>query len=230
MWKVARQEVTSWSTPIVYHFEGRRQLIVSGTERVRSYDLNDGSVIWECGGMSANIVASPVAGAGMVFVGSSYEKRAFLGIKLRNANGDITGTDNVVWQRTTRTPYVPSPLLYGDRLYYLRHYQGILSRVTPETGADIGSPVRLAGMRDIYASPVGAADRVYVTDRVGTTAVLDHAPIPRIIAVNRLDDRFNASAAVSEGEIFLRGEKNLYCIGKKEIANEQDEGQSESRR
>ena len=128
-WKVDRNEITSWASPIVVEQDGKPQVIISGTNRVRGYDLDTGRVIWECGGLSANVVASPVAGNGMVFVGSSYDKRALLAIRLAGAKGDITDSDHVVWSRSRGTPYVPSPLLYGQSLYFLNHYQGILSRV-----------------------------------------------------------------------------------------------------
>ena len=211
-WKVARQEVTSWATPIVFEQGGKAQAIVSGTDRVRAYDLATGKVIWECGGLSANIVASPVAADGMVYAGSSYEKRAMLAIRLDGARGDITGTDRVAWTRTRGTPYVPSPLLYKDALYFLAHYQGILSRVHAKTGQDRPGAFRLGGIRDVYASPVGAANRIYITDRTGLTVVIRHGDTPELLARNRLDDRFSASAAVVGRELFLRGEQHLYCI------------------
>ncbi|HUG18231.1 MAG TPA: PQQ-binding-like beta-propeller repeat protein, partial [Planctomycetaceae bacterium] len=209
-WEVLRDEVTSWATPIVIEHDGRAQLIVSGTGRVRGYDLPTGKVIWECGGLSANIVASPVSADGMVFAGSSYEKTALIAIRLDGAEGDITGSPQVPWTLNTRTPYVPSPLLYGDSLYFLRHYQGILSRVNTKTGKDDGGPFRLGLIRDVYASPVAAADRIYVTDRWGTTIVMTHNAEPKHLSLNRLDDQINASAALVGSELFLRGEKFLY--------------------
>jgi len=211
-WRQQRNEVTSWATPIVVEHEGEPQVIVSGTDRVRSYDLETGRVIWECGGMSANIVASPVSSDGLVFAASSYDKRAMLAIRLDGAEGDITGTDQVVWSRDRGTPYVPSPLLYEGSLYFLRHYQGILSRVEAATGEQRLGPFRLGAIRNVYASPVAAADRVYITDRDGTTMVISHSDNPRALAVNRLDDTFSASAALFGDAIFLRGEKALYCI------------------
>ena len=212
IWKANRAEVTSWASPIIVEHDGKPQVIVAGTDRVRSYDLMTGAVIWECGGMSANIVATPVAAEGMVYVGSSYEKKALLAIRLEGAKGDITRTDQVVWGRDQRTPYVPSMLLYGDTLYFLTHYQGILSRVTAKTGAEQVGPLRLERFRDIYASPVAAADRVYITDREGKTLVISHDDTPRVLALNQLDDSFSASAVIVDNELFLRGEKYLYCI------------------
>ena len=213
-WKVARDELTSWATPIVVEHAGKPQVIISGTHRLRGYDLTNGSIIWECGGLSANIVASPVAGDGMVFAGSSYVKRALLAIKLKGAAGDITGTDRVAWSRIRGAPYVPSPLLYGDTLYTLRHYQGVLSRVNIMSGEDQGGPFRLQGVRNVYASPVGAAQRLYITDREGITLVIKHQKnhAPTVLGQNKLNDSFSASAALVGGDLILRGHKYLYCI------------------
>ena len=216
IWKVKRKEVTSWATPIVVPSEpgGRAHntVIISGTSRIRGYDLLTGKVLWECGGLSSNIVASPVYGDGMVFAGSSYDKRALLAIRLEGASGDITGTDHIVWNRLRGTPYVPSPLLYDGALYFLTHYQGILSRLDAKTGEDSPGAIRLEGLTNIYASPVAAAGRVYVTDLDGTTAVLSAGDIPRQLALNRLNDPISASPAIAGREMFLRGEKFLYCV------------------
>jgi outer membrane protein assembly factor BamB len=215
LWKVPRDEITSWASPIIVEHDGAPQLIISGTNRVRGYDLATGRVLWQCGGLSANVVASPVAANGMVYAGSSYDKRALLAIRLAGASGDITDTGNVAWSRFRGTPYVPSPLLYDDALYFLNHYQGVLTRVRATTGEERPGPVRLSGIHDVYASPVGAAGRVYITDRNGATIVVTHSDIPRMLALNQLDDRFSASAALAGGELFLRGEQYLYCIAEK---------------
>jgi outer membrane protein assembly factor BamB len=212
-WKVARAEDTSWATPIVVEHAGKPQVIVPGTNRLRGYDLATGAVLWECGGLSSNIVASPVAANGVVYAGSSYDTRALLAVRLDGARGDVTGTDRVLWTRHRGTPYVPSPLLYGDSLYTLQHYQGLISRLDVKTGEDQGGPFRLGAIHNVYASPVGAAGRVYVTSRDGVTQVMTHGePVPRMLAVNRLDDTFSASPALVGRELFLRGERYLYCI------------------
>ena len=211
-WRVKRDEVTSWATPIVVSHAGTPQLIVSGTSRIRGYDLATGREIWECGGLSANIVCSPVAGHGMVFVGSSYEKQAMMAIELEGASGDITGSDQVRWSRIRGTPYVPSSLLYKESIYFLRHYQGILTRIEAVTGEEKQGPFRLGGLRNIYASPVAAANRIYITDLDGVTMVLSHEQQPRILAMNQLNDSFSASAAIVGKELYLRGQKRLYCI------------------
>ena len=215
-WRVERDEVTSWSSPIVTDHQGKSQLIVSATGRVRGYDLATGRLVWACGGLSRNVVASPVAANGMVYAGSSYNTKAMLAIRLKGASGDITGTQQVAWTRSRETPYVPSLLLYKDSLYFLSHYQGnVLSRLHAPSG-ETRHRLRLFGVRDVYASPVAAADRVYITDRYGSTAVISHDDNPKLLAINRLDDSFSASAALIGNELFLRGERSLYCIAEDE--------------
>jgi hypothetical protein len=102
--------------------------------------------------------------------------------------------------------------LYGDSLYFLTHYQGILSRVNAQTGEDRPGAIRLGGIGNVYASPVAAGRRVYVTDLDGNTIVLSHDDKPRVLALNHLNDVFAASAAIVGREMFLRGERFLYCL------------------
>ena len=212
LWRQPRDEVTSWATPIVVTHDGQAQVVVSGTRRVRGYDLKTGAVIWEAGGLPGNIVASPVGADGMVFAAGSYEKQTLLAIRLTGAKGELAGTEQIAWQKNRSTPYVPSPLLYDGWLYYLRHYQGVLSRVNAKTGDEPSGPFRLGSVFNIYSSPVAAAGRIYVTDRNGKTLVMSNDAEPKAITLNKLDDRFSASAALVGDAIFLRGEKFLYCI------------------
>lgn len=212
-WRVSRNESTSWSSPLIVDVESKPQVIVSATNRVRGYDLVNGEVIWECGGLSGNVVATPVASNGIVYVTNSYETRAMLAIRLAGAKGDITGTDAVVWTRNRHTPYVPSPVLYDDTLCFLRHYQGYLTCVDARNGSVRFGPERLTDIQNVYASLVGAAGRIYVVDHNGTTVVSRLGARFDILSTNRLDDSFSASPAIVGDELYLRGERSLYCIG-----------------
>jgi len=213
LWKVARDEKTSWSTPLIVEHEGKPQVIVSATKRVRGYDLATGSQLWECAGLTDNVVSSPVYYDGLVISGNSYYSQAMLAIRLAGAKGDLTGTDHVVWKLNRLSPYVSSPLLYDDTLYVLRHNQNVLSRFDPATGKPRGEPLRLDGINDfIFSSPIGAAGHIYVTGRDGTTVVLRHDRKNAALAVNHLEDSFSASPAAVDREIYLRGEHFLYCI------------------
>jgi len=212
-WKVRRDEVTSWSTPLVVEVEGKPQVIVSATKRIRGYDLATGKEIWECGGLTDNVVASPVFKDGILIAGVSYTKQAMLGIRVAGARGDITGSDHVLWAINRNTPYVPSPLLYGETLYVIRHNQNVLGRLDPATGKLRGELLRVNGIRDfIFSSPIAADGRVYVTGRDGTTVVLKAGVEEEVLATNKLEDTFSASPALAGSELYLRGEKFLYCL------------------
>jgi outer membrane protein assembly factor BamB len=211
-WKIPRDEKTSWATPLIVIEAGKTQVVVSASKRVRGYDLNTGAQIWECAGLSQNVVSSPVYGHGMVFAGNSYYEQSMVAIRLKGAKGDLTGTDRVAWRLNRLTPYVSSPLFFDDTLYFLRHNQNILSRLDPETGKPRGEPLRLEGIRDIFASPVGADGRIYITSREGVTIVLQNDRQNATLALNHLDDTFSASPALVDGEFYLRGERFLYCL------------------
>ena len=211
-WRTARDEPTSWSTPLVIEHKGKQQVVVNATNRIRAYDAESGAEIWQCSGMSRNVIASPLYAEGVLYAGSSYDTRAMVAILVEGANGDISASEHVLWERTKRTPYVPSPLLYEGTLYTLGHYQAILSCIDPKTGKDKAGPFRLPGLQNFYASPVAAAGRIYLADLNGATMVLKHGANPEPIAVNELDDSFSATPALAGNELFLRGEKFLYCV------------------
>ena len=129
-----------------------------------------------------------------------------------DARGDLTNSDRLVWHYDRDTPYVPSPLLYGDLLYFTKVNSGILSCLDAKTGKVQLAAERLPGLNNIYASPVGAANRVYLTGRDGTTLVVKHSPRLEILATNHLDEPVDASPAIVDKQMFLRGQKHLYCI------------------
>jgi outer membrane protein assembly factor BamB len=211
-WRVERDEVTSWSTPIVVQYKGPPQVIVSATGKVRGYDLRTGKEIWACGGLSHNVVASPVFSEGILYVGSSYETRSMMAIQIEGAHGDISNTSHILWQRQHDTPYVPSPLLTGEQICFHRHLSGVMTCVNKKTGKTIWGPQKLPGLRRVFASPVGAAGRIYSLSREGNAVVLERSHQRKVLAQNHLDDAFTASPVIVGNELYLRGEKNLYCI------------------
>jgi outer membrane protein assembly factor BamB len=210
-WKVDRDEPTSWATPVVVDHQGRTQVIISATNRVRSYDLANGKVIWECGGQTLNVIPSPIVRDGVVYCMSGYKGAAAFALPL-DATGDITNRKKELWHHDRGTPYVPSPVLTGNRLYFTALNDPLLTCLDVRTGKPIIDRQRLPNMKSIYASPVAAAGRVYFVDRDGTTVVLKESDTLEVLAVNRLDDPIDASPAVVGKQLFLRGEKFLYCL------------------
>jgi outer membrane protein assembly factor BamB len=214
LWRKPREEDTSWATPLVVQRDGQAQIVTAATRKVRSYDLASGKLLWECSGLGPNAIPSPVASDGIVYVMSGFQKNALLAIQL-GRSGDLTGTDAIAWTRNKSTPYVPSPLLYGDRLYFFAGNNGILSCLDAKSGNPLIDAERLEALQGVYASPVGASGRVYLTGRNGTTLVIKQSDKLEVLATNKLDEKFDASPAISGNELFLRGHEYLYCIAEK---------------
>ena len=212
LWKTDRNERTTWFSPIVVEQDGKPQVITTGTNRVRSYDLETGKLLWEGDGLTANAIPSPVAADGFAYLMSGFRGNDLKAVQLAKAKGDISGSDALVWEHGRDTPYVPSPLLYGDILYFLKSNDGIISAFNTKTGKAHYGPKRLQGVSGVYASIVGAADRIYIAGRNGTVNVVQHGPDFTIISENTLDDSFNASPAIVGSELYLRGGQYLYCI------------------
>jgi outer membrane protein assembly factor BamB len=210
-WRADHDEKTSWNTPLAVEHRGRTQVIVNGTTRIRSYDLETGKLIWECGGMTVNPIPSVVLGEGVVYVMSGYKGSAAVALSLDSV-GDVTGTDKVLWHYKQGTPYVPSPLLLSDRLYFTQVNEARLTILDTKTGKPVLDREHLPELGTLYASPVAAAGRVYIVDREGTTLVLKAGDKPEVLATNRLNDIIDASPVVVGKQLFLRGEKYLYCI------------------
>jgi outer membrane protein assembly factor BamB len=135
-----------------------------------------------------------------------------MAVRLADAKGDITNTPAVLWRYDRDTPYVPSPLLYGDQLYFLKSNTGVLSAFEAKTGKKLYGEQRLEGVPNVYASPLGVANRIYVAGRDGGVAVVQHGPEFKVLAVNQLDDGFDASPVAVGDELYLRGKKHLYRI------------------
>lgn len=213
-WRNDRDEVSSWGTPLVVEHDGRFQVIATGTNNVTSYDLETGKVVWYGPGLTLNSIPSSIEHDGIVYVTSGFRGNRAFAVRLADAKGDITGTSAILWQRDRDTPYVPSPLLYEDILYLVKSNNAILTAVDPATGEAHYGPVRLDGIFEIYASPVGVAGNVIILGRDGNALVLDHGPELKILAENSLDDGFDASPAFYGDEMYLRGYRYLYRISK----------------
>lgn len=214
LWRQARDEDTTWSTPLVVTVAGKPQVVVSATRKIRSYDLATGKQIWECAGMTANTIPTPVTANGVLYATSGFRGSALLAIKL-GATGDLTDSESILWKHNRSTPYVPSPLLYGDRLYFLAGNNAMLSCFDAKSGKPLIDAVRIEDLQGVYASPVGAKDRVYLIGRNGAAKVIKNADTLEILASNKLDDRIDASPALVGKELFLRGHEHLYCLAEK---------------
>ncbi len=215
LWRRARNEPTTWATPLIVSYGERTQIITNGTNHVRAYDLESGDVIWQGPGLSFNSIPSPVYGDGIAYLTRGFQGSALFAVDLATASGSISTSAGLLWRRDRDTPYVASPLLYRGSLYVFKHLSGIMTVIDAKSGETQHGPSRISEIPDLYASPVAAAGRIYIAGRDGAIVVLKHGAPPETVAVNRLDDGCDASPAIAGNELDLRGRNSLYRISSK---------------
>jgi outer membrane protein assembly factor BamB len=213
-WVDKRDEKTSWNTPLVVDHQGGKQVITSGTNRIRSHNFDTGELVWSCGGMTINAIPSALQFGDAAICVSGYKGAAAISIPL-SSKGDLGASGKVNWRYAAGTPYVPSPVLVGDRLYFTALNDPLLTVLDAKTGKAVLEKERLPQLKAFYASPVTAAGRVYFTDRSGTTVILKAGDTLEVLAINKLDETIDASPVLVGKQLILRSEKALYCIEEK---------------
>ena len=221
-WRTERNEGPSWGTPFLFEAGGRTTVVTNATKRLRGYDADTGKLLWECAGGSMISVPSPVATQDLVFLSSGHSmsllRQPIIAVR-PEASDDATPAEGetesqrVAWSHTKGGPYVPSPLAVGDYLYVPLD-KGFLTCYEALTGKLLYGRQGLGTRNTITASPIAADGRIYIQTEDGECYVVKQGPEFEILTVNKLDEVFCASPAASEGKLFLRGRKHLYCIGK----------------
>lgn len=210
LWKTTHDKpALSYSTPLIRSLGGRTQMIFCGNQGVAGYNPDDGSVYWTIEGPSVEFCASPVYSerSGLVYISSSWPERHLLAIR-PDGTGDVTES-HVSWRSNVGAYYVPSPICAGDYL------------LTTMTSGEVHCLDAAAGtvlwkekLGRQYASPVEAGGLVYMPNDDGVITVIKPGPVFERLAQNAIGEKLFASPAISNGQLFLRGEKNLFCIGK----------------
>ncbi|HXC70440.1 MAG TPA: PQQ-binding-like beta-propeller repeat protein [Pyrinomonadaceae bacterium] len=211
VWKTPRKIQVSWCTPLLVRTATRTELITSGTENVIAYDPATGKELWRHKGLESNAIPSPVANNEMAYLVAGFPTKITYAIRL-GQNGDLTGTPNVPWKYEKGTAYVPSPILYGDYLY-LTTDRGILTALDAKTGEVKYEGGRIPIPATFTASPVAFEGKILMTSEDGDTFMIKAGPKHEILGTNSVGEAVYASPAIADGHIFIRGEKNLYCIG-----------------
>jgi len=211
VWRTARKVQVSWATPLLVKTAKRSELITSGTESIVSYDPATGKELWTHKGVESNAIPSPVANSEMVYLVAGFPAKIAMAIRL-GASGDLTGTPNVPWKYTKGTAYVPSPILYGDYLY-LTTDRGILTCIDAKTGEVKYEGGRVPVPATFTASPVAFEGKILLTSEDGDTYIVKAGPKHEVIGTNSVGEPVYASPAIADGRIYIRGEKNIYCIG-----------------
>jgi outer membrane protein assembly factor BamB len=209
VWRTPRKVQVSWATPLLVRTSRRAELITSGNEAVIAYEPATGKELWRHKGVDSNAIPSPVANNEMVFISAGFPARIAMAIKL-GGSGDLV--DSVVWKYAKGTAYVPSPILYGDYLY-LTTDRGILTCLDARTGEVKYEGGRAPIPATFTASPIAFDGKILMTSEDGDTFVIKAGPKHEILGANTVGEPVYASPAVADGNIFIRGERSLYCIG-----------------
>jgi outer membrane protein assembly factor BamB len=211
LWRTRRDEPTAWSTPLIIEHSGRTQVIISASGGLRGYDLKDGRELWSGPKLTESVIPSPVHANGVVFAMSDYRKKVLYAIRLGKM-GALAGTDAILWNYSRYAPYVSSPLVVEDFIYFASNTSGRLTCLNARTGEPHFEGESIPGLRNLYASPVAAKDRVYVLSREGICVVLKQGPKPEVLATNTLEERTDASMVLAGKDVFIRGRTHLYRI------------------
>jgi len=209
LWKIDRENKTrSYCTPLIRDLAGRTQMILSGSKCVASYDPRNGQRHWIIDGPTEQFVASIVYNPkhDMLFVTGGYPDHHILGVK-PDGLGNITQT-HIVWRTNKGVSYVPSPISEGD-YFVIVSDSGIASCFHAATGQQYWN--ERVGPH-AHSSIVSANGLVYCTTDNGATTVIKPGPTFEVVAQNAIGEPCFSSPAISDGKIFVRGAKHLFCF------------------
>ena len=211
LWRTPRPSGTSWAEPLIVTVGGKKQAVVASTANVAGYDLDTGKVIWQTTGLGRNVIPAPVSADGILYAMSGYQNPNSMAIRL-DRQGDLTGTDAILWQNNRGTSYTPSPVLADGKLYFLTD-TAMLSCVDFKTGKPFYSQTRLPGDLSFKSSPVAANGKLYMASEGGNVVVVRMGEKFEALATNTLSGQmFIATPAIMDGDIYLRGQSTLFCI------------------
>ena len=204
VWRTARKNRASWSTPVIARGSKGFELIASGAESVVSYDPATGKELWQTEGLISHAIPTPLVADNVVFVyAGSHDKRGYA-VKLDD--------HKIIWRYDKGTAYVASGVLYDGTVYLITD-SGIMTSLDAKTGQLKYEGARLPTPTTFFASPVAFDGKILLTSQDGDTFVIAAGPKPEILKTNSLGEPIYASPAISAGRIFLRTDHNLYCIG-----------------
>ncbi len=221
VWRTERDEEPSWSTPFLFETGGRTLLVTNARKRMRAYDPATGKLVWECGGSSKLVAPTAVSADGLVIVSSGYvldSNRPLFAFR-PDATGNVTlaegetSSSAIAWHLGVGGPYIPSPVVDGEYLYVLLD-RGFFTCYEAKTGKPVYGKQRLGRANAFSASPIAGDGKVYCLSEDGDCYVIKAGPEFEILAENKLDEVCMASPAVSDGRLFIRARKHLYCIGR----------------
>ena len=219
VWKTERTELPSWGTPTVVQTASGPMLVTNASNFIRAYDPRNGQELWRLGGSSKITAPTPIFADGLIVVASGRQPEGPIFVVRQDARGEITlrrgatSNDAVVWSRTARGPYMPTPLIYRGILYSLNN-NGVFDAYTLRTGEEIYRQ-RLPNIGSGFsASPVAADGKIYISSEDGEITVIAAGSSFKQIAVNDMAEPLMATPAISESVLFVRSSKSVFAIGR----------------
>jgi outer membrane protein assembly factor BamB len=212
LWRTRRSASVGWGTPIAIRVGDHDEIVVNGQQTVHAYDPSTGAELWRCSGPTYEVIPTPVVGYGMVFC-SSGRAGPTLAIK-PGGRGDVTRT-HLTWTSPRGSPFVPSPILYGEYLYMVNDMASIVTCLEATTGRVVWQGrLGIARQEGFSASPVAVDGKVFFTNDEGETFVLRAGPKFDLMHVNRIGEPTLASPALVDGRWYIRTDRQLYAVGR----------------
>ena len=212
LWRTPRRAFVGWGTPVAVRVAGRDEIIVSSQSAVTAYDPDTGKELWVCDGNSFEVIPTPVVGHGLVFA-SSGRVGPTLAIR-PGGRGNVTRT-HLAWTSPKGSPFVPSPILYGDQLYMVNDMASIVTAFEAATGKVLWQGrLGVAQREGFSASPVAIDGKIFFTNDQGETFVLRAGPTFELIRTNRIGETTLASPALVDGRWYIRTDRSLIAIGR----------------
>ena len=218
LWRVNRDEGSNWSTPYIWENELRTELVTTGTDKVRSYDLQ-GELLWELTGMSSITITTPFSRFGFLYLGSGYigdQQRPVFAIK-PGASGDISVPEDgsldesIAWYLPQAASYNPSPIIYRDHYYTLLD-RGFFTCHNARTGEEVYGRQRIRPGVAFTASPWAYRNHIFALSEDGDTYVIKAGEEFEVVAVNSLNEMSMATPAIADSSLFIRTASKLYRI------------------
>ncbi len=217
IWRVKREDVSTWSTPTVYSSNGKKQIIVNGFKHIGAYDFETGEEIWKMSGGGDAPTPTPVVAHNLIFLNNAHGRMSPIYVVKPNAKGDITlkndslSNEYIQWSIKRGGSYMQTPLIYGDYLYNLRG-NGFLSCFNAKTGEQMYKTKLESG--GVTASGVASDNKLYFSSEKGEIFVVKAGPEFELLAKNDMKDICMATPAISKGAIYFRTKDYVIAVGK----------------
>jgi outer membrane protein assembly factor BamB len=207
-WRVERNVISSFSTPLIHEGEKRVELVTNGAEVMHGYDPLTGKELWRLAGSSKNTTPTPIAGHGLFFITSGYRMNPIFAVK-PGGSGDIGETEFVAWKSSRDGSYMTTPIVYRGLLYTCQN-NGVLAAYRAESGERVYQHRIASGA--FSASPIASDGRLYFTSEDGEVYVVAAGEEFELLATNPMGEVLMATPAAAPSRIFIRGQHHLFSI------------------